>query len=97
VLDAIYPFLRFAQEHLRAILITTEVVWLLILSCYILLERRPPASTLAWIFGLAALPAIGFLVYFLAGPRRLKRRKLRHRSARDTVARLTEGTAGPWA
>lgn len=87
----------FALEHSRALLVTLEVVWLVVLSCYILLERRPPASTLAWIFGLAALPAVGFLVYYFAGPRRFSRRKLRRRGAKDAVARLTEGTEGPWA
>ena len=36
--------------------IALEVLWVIAISGYILLERRPPLATLAWIVGLAYLP-----------------------------------------
>ncbi len=62
-----------------------EVLWVLVLSVYILLERRSPVATLAWIFGLALLPGIGFLVYLVFGPRRLARKRRRRALARSLI------------
>ncbi len=62
-----------------------EVVWVIGLAGWILLERRTPVATLAWIFALAWLPAIGIAVYYFFGPRRLARRKLRRTASRALV------------
>lgn len=74
-----------------------EAVWVVALAAWIVSERRPPASTLAWIFGLALLPAVGVAVYLVLGPRRLERRRLRYRgstarleAALAATARLTD-------
>lgn len=63
------------------VLFAIEALWVLALSLWIVLEKRPPASTLAWIFGLAFLPLVGIWVYFLVGPRRMKRRRQRYNEA----------------
>src|SRR3970282_2953672 len=39
----------------------------------IILERRPPSATLAWMLGIALLPLIGVPLYFLIGVRRIRR------------------------
>jgi len=39
----------------------------LVLSGYILLERRPPMSTLAWILGLVFLPGLGIFAWYVLG------------------------------
>ncbi len=70
-----------------------EAFWVLGIGLWIVLEKRSPASTLAWIFGLAFLPLLGFLVYLLLGPRRLERKRRRYaaaRSARGDEAALRE-------
>lgn len=67
-----------------------EAAWVIALSAWIVSERRPPASTLAWIFGLALLPAVGVAVYFFLGPRRLERKRLRYRGG---AARLEASLA----
>ena len=75
-------------------LIAVEVVWVIAMSGYILLERRPPLATLAWIISLAYLPVLGFLVYYFLGPRRLDRKRRRRVMAR-TAKRAKAGGAAP--
>ncbi|MFO0736750.1 MAG: cardiolipin synthase [Labilithrix sp.] len=74
------------------ILTTAEVVYVVILAVWILLEKRPPVSTIAWILALIALPYAGFVVFFFFGPRRITRRRMKHRLARGK-ARSRETTA----
>ena len=50
------------------------VLWL---GGWIVLQKRAPAATLSWVLGLAALPFVGFLVYHVLGPQRIKRQRLR--------------------
>lgn len=54
------------------------VVWFLGNAIVIIMQRRPAASTIAWLMVLVFLPVIGFLVYLLIGPLRLERRKRKH-------------------
>ncbi len=74
--------------------IALEVVWVILISCYILLERRPPLATLAWILGLTYLPVLGFVVYYFLGPRRLDRKQRRRIVAR-TAARNRDQRTRP--
>ncbi len=62
-----------------------ELVYVVVLATWILFEKRSPVATLAWILALIALPFVGFAVYFLLGPRRVKRKRLRHQRARGKV------------
>ena len=52
--------------------------WVLGLSVWILFERRSPIATVAWILSLSLLPIVGILIYFVLGPRKFKRKKMRH-------------------
>jgi len=65
-----------------------QIAWMVGISVFILLERRSPTATMAWIAVVAALPLIGFVVYLLVGPRRLQRKKLRFSLARKRIDRL---------
>lgn len=67
------------------ILTTAEVLYVVGLAIWILFEKRSPVATLAWILALVALPYVGFVVFFFLGPRRLVRKRLRHRRARGRV------------
>lgn len=67
-----------------------EVGWFLVLVPWIVLEKRSPTATLAWIFGLMLLPVVGVPFYLLLGPRRLERKKSRLLAARATVGRRVE-------
>lgn len=65
-----------------------EITWVVGIAGYVMLERRPPTSTLAWIILLAALPLVGLPIYLLVGPRRLQRKKLRLNLARKRINSL---------
>lgn len=79
---------------LRAVLVTiltiAEIVYIVVLATWILLEKRSPVGTLAWILALIALPYVGLVVFFLLGPRRIKRKHLKFRRARGNVKPLSE-------
>jgi cardiolipin synthase len=59
-------------------------------SVWIVLQRRAPAATLAWIFGLALLPIIGVAFYVVFGPRRITRSRNRRLRARARLAEVLE-------
>jgi cardiolipin synthase A/B len=75
-----------------AVLAGLEVLWVILMAGWMLQERRPPVTTLAWILGLAVLPVVGVPVYLFLGPRRLKRRLLRRAAARQNLS----GKAEAW-
>lgn len=76
-------------DHLPALLSLAWLLWIVLLGVGLILERRSPAATLAWLLALLFMPYFGFLVYLLIGPRRLYRRRLRYSRAR---ARLIQST-----
>lgn len=65
-----------------------EAVWIVAISSYIMLERRSPTATLAWIVLIGLLPLIGAPFYVMVGPRRLARKKLRLSLARKRINNL---------
>jgi cardiolipin synthase len=73
-------------QSLWKALTVIEVIYVVLLAGWILLEKRSPAATLAWIFGLIALPGAGFVIYFFLGPRRIRRRRRRRMRAKSLVA-----------
>lgn len=58
------------------------LVWL---GGWIVLQKRAPAATLSWLLGLALLPYVGFFVYYVFGPQRIKRQRLRRARSRVTL------------
>lgn len=58
--------------------------YLMLLGGWIVLQKREPVATLSWLMGLALLPYLGFLIYHVFGPQRIKRQRLRR--ARTRVA-----------
>ena len=65
-----------------------QVVWVVLIAGFIVLERRSPAATLAWIAVVASLPLVGVGIYLLIGSRHLQRKRLRLGLARDRIRRL---------
>ena len=66
----------------------TYVVWL---GLWIVLQKREPVATLSWLISLAALPYVGFVIYFFFGPQRIRRQRLRRVRARATLPPPPEG------
>jgi cardiolipin synthase len=69
-------------------------IYLAALSVWIVLQKRPPVSTLAWILTLAALPVLGFAIYHWLGPVRIKRQTLKRRRSRRLLEREPQPPAG---
>ncbi|GAB3387571.1 cardiolipin synthase [Lysobacter fragariae] len=80
-----------ATPHLRLYLTVAWVVYLLWLGGWIILQKREPAATLSWLVSLAALPYVGFAIYYLFGPQRIHRQRLRRIRARARLPSLPEG------
>jgi cardiolipin synthase A/B len=66
--------------------------YLVVLSAWIILQKRSSASTLAWILGLSLLPVVGFALYHWFGPMRIKRQAVRRRRNRQRVGSVDEWT-----
>ena len=64
------------------IFIGAYLVWVVLACASLLMDRRSPTATLAWIFAFIALPLVSGIYYMVFGPRRLHRRKRRYGVAR---------------
>jgi cardiolipin synthase len=71
------------------IFIGSYAVWVVIASISLLLTRRSPTATLAWIFAFIALPVVSGVYYVMFGPRRLQRRKRRYGVARAVAGSVS--------
>ena len=63
-------------------------VWTLssiVVTTWVILQRRSPVSTLAWIMVLNLMPVIGLAVYAYFGPQRVKRQRLRRWHSRAAL------------
>jgi cardiolipin synthase len=58
------------------------LVWL---GLWIVLQKREPVATISWLISLAALPYLGFLIYYFFGPQRIHRQRLRRVRARAAL------------
>ncbi|WP_267119698.1 cardiolipin synthase, partial [Xanthomonas sacchari] len=69
--------------HIGAYLTAAYLLYILWLSGWIVLQKREPAATLSWVLSLAALPYLGFVIYYLLGPQKVKRQRLRRGRSRS--------------
>lgn len=76
------------------IFVGSYIVWVITASVSLLLTRRSPTATLAWIFAFIALPVISGFYYMLFGPRRLQRRKRRYGVARAVAGGVSAHLRG---
>ncbi|GAA4334863.1 cardiolipin synthase [Pigmentiphaga soli] len=94
-LDAYLQRLGAAAGHLTRedIVAALSLAWALYLAAvavWIILQRRPPLSTVLWLLLLPLLPYAGFIVYYFFGPQRLERRRLKRLRSRAVVAGQAE-------
>ena len=78
-------------EHLKIVLVAGWILYLAGLGTWIVLQKREPVATLAWLIGLAALPYLGFVVYYFLGPQKIDRQRLRRRRSRRAMPSLPPG------
>lgn len=60
-------------------------IHIVILSIFIILQKRPPISTLSWIISLAFIPYLGFAIFHFIGPQKLKRQHYRRLLAKTAL------------
>ncbi len=75
---------------LAAWFVVIELVWIVGIAIWVVLEKRSPTSTIAWTLALVFLPAIGIPIYLLVGPRRLERHRRRYRLALEGIGQRLE-------
>lgn len=66
-------------------LLALWAAYLLLLGGWIVLQKREPVATLSWLLGLALLPYLGFFVYHVFGPQRIRRQRLRRARSRESM------------
>lgn len=84
VVNALWMSLR-DIPHLAFYLTLGWAIYLVGLSLWIVLQKREPAATLSWLISLAALPYLGFIIYYVFGPQRITRQRLRRVRARAAL------------
>jgi cardiolipin synthase A/B len=67
------------------IFVVSYFLWVVVACATLLLEKRSPTATLAWIFAFIALPVVAGLYYMVFGPRRLQRRRKRYGVVRGAL------------
>ncbi len=82
-------------SHVLEIALVIYVIWVIGAIVTMLLARRSPTATLAWIFAFIALPFVSGLYYLVFGPRRMQRRSKRYDAARRRLRRAHEHADGP--
>ena len=80
-----------AIPHLGLYLTLGWLGYLVGLGLWIVLQKREPVATLSWLISLAALPYVGFLIYFVLGPQRINRQRLRRVRARAALPAPPQG------
>ena len=76
-----------AIPHLKLYLTVFWLGYLVLLGGWIVLQKREPVATLSWLLGLALLPYVGFLIYHVFGPQRIRRQRLRRARSRQSITR----------
>ena len=75
-----------AIPHLKLYLTLAWVFYIVLLCGWIVMQKREPVATLTWLLSLALLPYLGYLIYFLLGPQKISRQRLRRLRSRQGLA-----------
>ncbi len=70
------------SSDFKTILSLVWSVYLAVLSVWIVMQKRAPVSTLSWILSLALLPVVGLFIYYIFGPQRLEKQRLKRLRSR---------------
>jgi cardiolipin synthase len=88
-----WQHLQLIWPNISLILGLLWLIYILLLSAWILLQKREPIATLSWLLSLALLPFVGFLIYHFLGPTRIKRQNLKRSKAKAGLMPLTEANS----
>jgi cardiolipin synthase len=85
------------QNGLFVLLAALWLVYAVWLAIWVVMQKRDPAATLAWLFALVFLPYLGFLVFYVFGPRRIKRNRSRRQSSYEAIRKAFAADTGQQA
>ena len=74
-----------AIPNMRTYVTLGWIGYVLGLGVWIILQKREPVATVSWLVSLAALPYLGFVIYYFFGPQRIERQRLRRVRARAAL------------
>ncbi len=69
------------------------IINIVLLSGWVILQKREAAATLSWLFALAFLPVIGFVIYHFLGPQRIRRQQSKRLRSKALLGKHTQ--SGP--
>jgi cardiolipin synthase A/B len=84
-MQALWQQLNQWFPHLWFAISTLWLVYIVLLSVWIVLQKREAAATLSWLFALAFLPGLGFVIYHFFGPQRIRRQQLKRLRSKALV------------
>ena len=84
-----------AIPHIKTWLTLGWLAYLAWLGGWIILQKREPAATLSWLMSLAFLPYVGFLIYYLLGPQKIERHRLRRARRHVKLAAIDDESDNP--
>jgi cardiolipin synthase len=64
--------------------------WIVFSIVFLLAQRRRPTATLAWLIGFLSVPLVSVAAYFVFGPRKLQRRRLKRDLAKTVASRIAD-------
>jgi cardiolipin synthase len=79
---------------LIAALIIGWLVYVGVLSVWVIMQRSEPVATLGWLMALAFLPYVGFIVYYVLGPQRIRRSGQRREAAHAAIGARGKSNIG---
>ena len=79
--------------HLWFAISTLWLVYIIWLSAWIVLQKREAAATLSWLFSLAFLPVIGFLIYHFLGPQRIRRQQSKRLRSKSLLGKQSRSVS----
>lgn len=73
------------NPDLKLYLVLGWIAYVIWLGGWIVLQKREPVATLSWLISLAALPYVGFLIYYFLGPQKIRRQRMRRQHSRSRM------------
>jgi cardiolipin synthase A/B len=89
-LSARWHELQSVWPNISLVLGLLWLLYVIALGIWILLQKREPIATLSWLLSLVLLPYIGFIIYHLLGPTRIKRQNVKRSKAKAGLMPLTK-------
>ena len=72
---------------LIALLVVLWLVYAVWLATWVILQKKDPAATLAWLMSLVFLPFLGFFIFYFFGPRRVRRSSAKRKGSYEAIKR----------